>query len=405
MRPFGILFLIVLLVYTAAQNPSPTLQFVEFWFRHGERTPTHYMYFPNESPSVRYTEAEAGELTNRGIQQAYQRGTFIRKRYDGFLGNVYHPSEIHTWTGNDNRTVTSAQAVLAAVYKPDKDHKWTSELNWQPVAVHTDPTIDWVSTGIDDTCSEYEKSFFESPQYKEVLAPFDPKLIEFLENNTAVNITTPADFNNVIDSLVTKLTMNDPRLPYPGWAAPIRNNVTWLRTVFHQRMIDAQSETAGRYHSEMLLSFIEDHLSRPQILKNKAVFISGHDSNFMALGRQLNITRIANEMVPYAALLAVELHTINGTNVVEIWLSPSLNDELVRMDIPQCPNPCKLETLKEFLKGRRLTRDSWIQQSSIILLLAIFVVSTVVLACTTFSYRKQVKELQDPERRRLLEES
>ncbi|KAK6032010.1 hypothetical protein OSTOST_01818 [Ostertagia ostertagi] len=75
-----------------------------------------------------------------------------------------------------NRTVTSAQAVLAAVYKPDKDHKWTSELNWQPVAVHTDPTIDWVSTGIDDTCSEYEKSFFESPQYKEVLAPFDPKL-------------------------------------------------------------------------------------------------------------------------------------------------------------------------------------------------------------------------------------
>ncbi|KAK6032011.1 hypothetical protein OSTOST_01819 [Ostertagia ostertagi] len=214
--------------------------------------------------------------------------------------------------------------------------------------------------------------------------------------------------------------MNDPRLPYPGWAAPIRNNVTWLRTVFHQRMIDAQSETAGRYHSEMLLSFIEDHLSRPQISKNKAVFISGHDSNFMALGRQLNITRIANEMVPYAALLAVELHTINGTNVVEIWLSPSLNDELVRMDIPQCPNPCKLETLKEFLKGRRLTRDAWIQQcrgvglhtgyssvvtASIILLLAIFVVSTVVLACTTFSYRKQVKELQDPERRRLLEES
>ncbi|VDO79012.1 unnamed protein product, partial [Haemonchus placei] len=249
MLALGYLLLLHLLVYTAAQNPLSTLQFVAFWFRHGERTPTHYMYFPKEIPPlIRYTEAEPGELTNRGIQQAYQRGQFIRTHYDSFLGLVYRPSE---------------------------------------------------------------------------------------------------------------LIMNNTQLPYPRWAEPLRANVSLYRNIFHQRMIDAQSETAGRYHSEMLLSFIEDHLNRPLMARNKAVFISGHDSNFMALGRQLNITQIANEMLPFAALLTVELHVINGTNFVELWLSPTLTEELVRVDIPQCPNPCRLETLQNVLKDRRLSKPSW----------------------------------------------
>ncbi|KAK5974127.1 hypothetical protein GCK32_013148, partial [Trichostrongylus colubriformis] len=106
-----------------------------------------------------------------------------------------------------------------------------------------------------------------------------------------------------------------------------------------------------------------------------------------------------------------------GSRCSLLWLSRSFEEELVRTEIPQCLNPCKLETLKNILKGRRLTRESWEAQcrgstshngivtASMILLLAIFVVSTVVLACTTFSYRKQLKELQDPEQRRLLEES
>ncbi|EPB67398.1 histidine acid phosphatase, partial [Ancylostoma ceylanicum] len=248
-------FLSVLWI-AVAQSPT-SLQFVEFWFRHGERLPTHYVYFPTDpQPLIPYTEAEAGELTNRGIQEAFQRGELIRKKYGNFLGSVYRPSQIHVWTGNDNRTVTSAQAVLAGAYKPDKAHQWSSILDWQPVAVHTDPTIDWI-------------------------------------------------------------TLNDTRLPYPKWAEPIRANISDIRTVFHQKMVDAQNDTAGKYHAELLLSYIEDHLNRPAGKKNKAVFVSGHDTNFMTLGRNLNITPMADEMVSYAALLAVELHLINGTYFVK----------------------------------------------------------------------------------------
>ncbi|KAL6724832.1 hypothetical protein Aduo_019687 [Ancylostoma duodenale] len=412
-------FLSVLWI-AGAQSPT-SLQFVEFWFRHGERLPTNYVYFPTDpQPLIPYTEAEAGELTNRGIQEAFQRGEFIRKNYGNFLGNVYRPSQIHVWTANDNRTVTSAQAVLAGAYKPDKAHLWSSTLNWQPVAVHTDPTIDWVSTGINNVCPTYEETFYASAAYQDILGYFDPSLIEFLENSTGVPIKTPIDFNHIIDALNTKITLNDTRLPYPKWAEPIRGNISEIRTIFHQKMVDAQNDTAGKYHAELLLSYIEDHLNRPPSKKNKAVFVSGHDTNFFTLGRHLNITPMANKMVSYAALLAVELHLINGTYFVRLNFAPSLNAQPRVVDIPQCPSPCKLETLRALLKNSRMTRSEWeltcrgygvqnsedaILTASMLILLAVFIISTVILACTTISYRKQIKELQDPERRRLLDDS
>ncbi|KAK6759758.1 hypothetical protein RB195_021367 [Necator americanus] len=397
MESFGYPIFLSLLSLTHAQSES-SLQFVELWFRHGERLPTHYVQFPNDPPPVvPYTEAEAGELTNRGIQQAYQRGEFIRKNYGNFLGNVYRPSQISVWTGVDNRTVTSAQAVLSGAYKPDKDHKWSTTLNWQPIATHTDPTIDWVSTGITSVCPVYEDSFYVSTAYQDILTPFDPSFIQFLENKTGVAVESPIDFNHIIDSLYTKVTINDPRIPYPEWAESIRDNLTEIRTIFHKRMVDAQNDTAGKYHAELFLSYIEDHLNRPELEKNKAVFVSGHDTNFLALGRHLNITPISNKMVSYAALLAVELHSINGTHIVKIYLSSSLEDQPQMVEIAQCKNPCKLETLQTLLKDSRLSRVDWelacrgygpqipesaVLTGSMLILLAVFIVSTVILAST-----------------------
>uniref|UniRef100_A0A0K0DNN0 G_PROTEIN_RECEP_F1_2 domain-containing protein n=1 Tax=Angiostrongylus cantonensis TaxID=6313 RepID=A0A0K0DNN0_ANGCA len=40
--------------------------------------------------------------------------------------------------------------------------------------------------------------------------------------------------------------------------------------------------------------------------------------------------------------------------------------------------------------------------ASMILLIAVFIIAIVVLSCVSLSYRKQLKELKDPERRRLL---
>ncbi|KJH48779.1 histidine acid phosphatase [Dictyocaulus viviparus] len=393
-----------------------TLQFVEFWFRHGERTPTRYMYFPSDVPLVPYSEAEAGELTNKGIQQAYQRGKFIRRNYDKFLGDTYHPSQIHVWAGDDNRTVISAEVVLAAVYEMDNEHSKLETLSWQPVATHNDPTIDWVAMGIEGLCTVYEKTFYESPEYQSILDAFNPTFIEFLENHTGVAIRSPIDFDHVTDALETKLMMNNFELPFPKWAEPIRLNITNIRSIFHQRIADAQRNTVGMYHSELFMSYIEDHISRPSRKKNRAVFISGHDVNLIAIGRQLNIAPLTTAIVPYAALLVVELHKINGSYFIEIWYASSLDDQLEQLTIPECGNPCSLGILRNILKDERLSRVDWELKCrgfgpqmgsdsiviALILLIVTFFIATVMLLYRTLSYRKQLKDLKDPERRRLL---
>ncbi|KHJ80696.1 hypothetical protein OESDEN_19625 [Oesophagostomum dentatum] len=124
-------------------------------------------------------------------------------------------------------------------------------------------------------------------------------------------------------------------------------------------MIDAQNDTAGRYHAELLLSYIEDHINRPLERKNKAVFVSGHDTNLMALGRHLNITSLANKLLPYSALLAIELHLRNGTYTVEMYLSETLQDQLKPVESLYCRNPCKLEDLQALLRDTRLSRNDW----------------------------------------------
>ena len=47
-------------------------------------------------------------------------------------------------TGYDNRTVVSGAALLASLFPPNKDQCWSSDLNWQPIPVHTDRIIDEV---------------------------------------------------------------------------------------------------------------------------------------------------------------------------------------------------------------------------------------------------------------------
>uniref|UniRef100_A0A1I7X610 Histidine acid phosphatase n=1 Tax=Heterorhabditis bacteriophora TaxID=37862 RepID=A0A1I7X610_HETBA len=225
-----LIFFLQCLLGVISQNLS-TLEFVQIWFRHGERLPTHYITFPNEPPlDFDYREiAELGELTteyrkdsveislelrnifkailyeiSRGVQQEYQVGSYIRDYYGPFFNYTYRPSEVHIWTGKDNRTVASALALVAGVYPPIGAQIWNATLNWQPVVVHTDETIDWVSTGIENECPMFEKNFFASPGFQSTLSDVDPHFIEFLRNNTGAPIDEPIDFNRVIDSLKVK---------------------------------------------------------------------------------------------------------------------------------------------------------------------------------------------------------
>lgn len=73
------------------------------------------------------------------MAQQFRLGKYIRKRYNGFLSNIYSPFEIYYRSSDYNRTLVSAQANLAALFFPGETERFFNNFTWRPIPVHTMP--------------------------------------------------------------------------------------------------------------------------------------------------------------------------------------------------------------------------------------------------------------------------
>jgi lysosomal acid phosphatase len=67
----------------------------------------------------------------------FQLGQFLRQRYATFLADHYHPDEVYILSSDYDRTISSAQALLAGLYIP-RDN-WNPTLNWDTIPIRTIP--------------------------------------------------------------------------------------------------------------------------------------------------------------------------------------------------------------------------------------------------------------------------
>ncbi|CAD6194282.1 unnamed protein product [Caenorhabditis auriculariae] len=405
------------LISLHSADRDPTLEFVQIWFRHGERLPTHYLRLQNESFDF-LDLAYPGELTNRGLQQEYHLGQVLRKFYGDHFGEYYRPAEIFVYTGKDNRTSTSAQALFAGFFPPNEAQKWSSDLLWQPIAQHTDESIDWVSIGVQEDCPSYNEWFTGNQEYREISKKIEtlyPDMVQLLREKTGRQLDTPLAINRIFDSLKCRWLLNDPRLPVPDWAEKYIPQVLTASFMLHNDVLNMQNSTIGEYHNEVILSLMEDHMNRKNF---KGAFISGHDTNIVMLWKSLSLGAHPDEIPSYGSHLAVELHKQNGRRVVKFWLSMAAAENRTQLTTPMCGEPCFLENLQEITKGVRKLKTDWYAQCKgmenltssptsmvtviMIIVTAILLLLTLILGCTTLSYRKQLKSLTDPERSRLL---
>uniref|UniRef100_A0A914XE81 Lysosomal acid phosphatase n=1 Tax=Plectus sambesii TaxID=2011161 RepID=A0A914XE81_9BILA len=133
MLAFAVIFLVTRVV-CGQRAEVDTLQLAQVLFRHGERAPVNYFNFPNDPPELRTPfPAELGEMTNHGIEQLFTLGLNLRETYGEFLQYTYIPSQLRVIAGDDNRTIVSASAALAARFPPNEAQTWSSQLKWQPV--------------------------------------------------------------------------------------------------------------------------------------------------------------------------------------------------------------------------------------------------------------------------------
>ncbi|OWK55365.1 Prostatic acid phosphatase [Lonchura striata] len=103
-------------------------------FRHGDRTPI--VNFPTDLHKESEWPQGFGQLTKTGMQQLFELGQYMRKRYSIFLNSTYNRKEFYIQSTDYDRTIMSAQSYLSGLFPPTSSQIWNPELLWQPIPVH-----------------------------------------------------------------------------------------------------------------------------------------------------------------------------------------------------------------------------------------------------------------------------
>jgi hypothetical protein len=109
-----------------------TLIHTHIIWRHGDRVPL--LFIPSDPANGPESWPEGcGELTRKGVEQEFHLGELIRGRYGSFLPQQYNGREFYVYSSNRNRTLMSAQAVLAGMF-PREGSKPVDWVN--PIPIH-----------------------------------------------------------------------------------------------------------------------------------------------------------------------------------------------------------------------------------------------------------------------------
>ena len=133
------------------------------------------------------------------------------RRYGDFLGNgTYSPEKISAISSGFDRTINSANLVLAGMFPPKDIQIWNEQLLWQPTAVHSIPDpIDYYISG-EMACARYLKARLDYGRSPEVQAFIDEhkELFEYVEKHTGTPIRTIEEIKDIYEILDVENRLN-----------------------------------------------------------------------------------------------------------------------------------------------------------------------------------------------------
>lgn len=287
------------------------------------------------------------------MQQHYDLGQFLRKRYTGFLNESYDRHEISVRSTDYDRTLMSAEANLAGLYPPSGSQVFNPNLKWQPIPVHTVPMTEerLLSFPLDD-CPRYNQLMKETEQTEEFLnvTVLYEDVIELVRNQTGLNKTTIESVWSIYDTLFCESKHNKTA---PDWVTPeVMSKLKYLKDFSFQTMFGVYKQTEkSRLQGGILLGEIVKNLtamaneiSRPRL---KLMMLSAHDTTVTALQASLNVFN--GIQPPYASCHIFELHKDdNGTFSVSMFYRN--NTKLYQLQLPGCAPDCPLKDFSKLTK-------------------------------------------------------
>ncbi|XP_058791859.1 venom acid phosphatase Acph-1-like [Phymastichus coffea] len=269
------------------------LELVQVLFRHGARTPNNVEINTNNyTLAEMYAPLGLGQLTNKGKQQEYEFGRFLRKRYDDYLGTSYKSKDVYTYSSTSARTQMSLQLVLAGLYPPSDSEIWNPRLKWSPipyeqVPFESDVLLESYKTS---TFRKHMTRALDSDQFKRRLAKFSD-FFKFVEERTIIkNIDSFWTTHSTFDILIANEFMN---MPLPDWYTPeVREKFLEAGEILRDAMI-ATPKMKRIGVGPLAKAFTENMNHERMIVNPKKLYLySAHEANISMFVKALNINEL-----------------------------------------------------------------------------------------------------------------
>uniref|UniRef100_UPI0037E91872 lysosomal acid phosphatase n=1 Tax=Semicossyphus pulcher TaxID=241346 RepID=UPI0037E91872 len=349
----SLLFLLTVGSVCGEAAAEKTLVYVTVLFRHGDRSPVKA--YPTDPHQEADWPQGFGQLSQEGMRQHLNLGTFLRNRYKGFLKESYDRHEISVRSTDYDRTLMSAEANLAGLYPPSGQQVFTPTLIWQPIPVHTVPQSEerLLSFPRSD-CPRYLQLMNETEHTEEFLnvTTTYEDIIELVRNKTGLNKTNVETVWSVYDTLFCESRHN---MSAPDWVTPeVMEKLQVLKDFGFQVMFGVyKQQEKSRLQGGVLLGEIVKNLSKMAApdpkQKLKFMMLSAHDTTVAALQASLNLFN--GRQPPYASCQIFELYRDdNGSASVSLLYRNDSTVEPYPLHLPGCTLDCPLEDFVRLTK-------------------------------------------------------
>ncbi|XP_037645046.1 lysophosphatidic acid phosphatase type 6 [Sebastes umbrosus] len=288
-----------------------------------------------------------GQLTTVGMQQLYELGKRLRKRYieeSHFLSSTFSPAEVYVRSTNIVRTIESAKCLVAGLFQQKQK---------ETVPILTTESGSEILYPNYHGCKLLKilgsHRWAESATLPDIAAD-----LQSIQIALGIAAHQHIDFILIRDDMVARETHG---LPCPSVLDTWRNKV-------EQRAVDMMChvfEPSKRENLQLcvgpvlhtFLSNIEEKLHGTSSEPNRKLFLySAHDTTLIPILMALGIFDM--KWPPYAADITLELHQHRQTNKSFVKVSYVDQDQL----IPGCSGVyCPLEEFKQVLSTHSLSTE------------------------------------------------
>ncbi|CAD6231754.1 GSCOCG00001569001-RA-CDS [Cotesia congregata] len=319
---------------------------------------SHKLYAPikiNEDNTYTYPEKldykyfleSTDDMVNSAKMDIYNLGVYLRKNYNSFLGEIFHPDLTRTRTTEYPLSMISGLLVNVGLWPPAKAQVWQSGLNWQPV-----PT-DYISAERDTLLLGSLCPSFSEDEKKAQIALRSPKhelLYSSATKSYGSVIKTPSDVA-LLSSVLQTIVSVDSNMSLPAWTLDLSTDISELTFLSYDQLAntDRQKKLNGGTLLKKIISDSLTHQESNGTSKLKIIMYSAEDRNIIGLLKSINLW--SPHYLSSTTALIFETYSDTLTNKYSLKMMFYSCNETVPLKLKNCNQYCPIDKFSYELKN------------------------------------------------------